>query len=107
MKKPTRRDALLTIGAVAATRANAQTTRALDNASLSDVIQELASGRITATALTKGYLARIEAYDRDGSKLNAVRELNADALTIAAKLDDAKPSVEQPLAGVPILVKDN
>jgi amidase len=107
MKKPTRRDALLTIGAVAATRANAQTTLALDNASLSDVIQELASGRITATALTKGYLARIEAYDRDGSKLNAVRELNADALTIAAKLDDAKPSVEQPLAGVPILVKDN
>jgi hypothetical protein len=50
MKKPTRRDALLTIGAVAATRANAQTTLALDNASLSDVIQELASGRITATA---------------------------------------------------------
>ena len=31
----------------------------------------------------------------------------ADALTIAGKLDDAKPSAKQPLAGVPILVKDN
>ena len=110
MKKPTRRDAPLAtaaIGAVAATRAKAQTTLALENTPMSDVIQALASGRVTATALTKGYLARIEAYDRDGPKLNSVRELNADALTIAGKLDDAKPSVEQPLAGVPILVKDN
>src|SRR5262249_46866043 len=95
------------IGPVAAPRAEAQTTLALENTPMSDVIQALASGRVTATALTKGYLARIEAYDRDGPKLNSVRELNADALTIAGKLDDAKPSVEQPLAGVPILVKDN
>jgi hypothetical protein len=110
MKKPTRRDALLAtaaIGAVAATRAKAQTTLALENTPMSDVIQALANGRVTATALTKGYLARIEAYDGDGPKLNSVREINADALTIAGKLDDAKPSVEQPLAGVPILVKDN
>jgi amidase len=110
MKKPTRRDALLAtaaIGAVAATRAKAQTTLALENTPMSDVIKALASGRVTATALTKGYLARIEAYDRDGPKLNSVRELNADALTIAGKLDEAKPSVEQPLAGLPILVKDN
>jgi amidase len=105
MKKPTRRDALLAIGAVAA--AKAQPTLALENTPMSDVVQALASGRVTATALTKGYLARIEAYDRDGPKLNSVRELNADALTIAGKLDDAKPSVEQPLAGVPIMVKDN
>jgi hypothetical protein len=69
MKKPTRRDAGLAtaaIGAVAATRAEAQTTLALENTPMSDVIQALASGRVTATALTKGYLARIEAYDRDG-----------------------------------------
>ena len=110
MKKPTRRDALLAtaaIGAAAATRADAQTALALENAPMSDVIQALASGRVTATALAKGYLARIEAYDRKGPKLNSVRELNADALTIAGKLDGAKPSAERPLAGVPILVKDN
>ena len=39
---------------------------ALENTPMSDVIRALASGRVTATALTKGYLARIEAYDRDG-----------------------------------------
>ena len=104
MKKPTRRDAGL---AAAAIGAEAQTTLALDNTPMSDVIQALASGRVTATALTNGYLARIAAYDRDGPNLNSVRELNADALAIASKLDEAKPSVERPLAGVPILLKDN
>ena len=36
-----------------------------------------------------------------------MRALNPDALAIAAKLDDAKPSAKRPLAGMPILVKDN
>ena len=59
----------------------------LDHTPLSDIIQALASGRVSATALTKAYLARIAAYDRAGPMLNAVRELNPDALTIAGKLD--------------------
>jgi amidase len=104
MKKPTLRNAAL---ATAATSAEAQTNLALDNTPMSDIIDALASRRVTATALTNSYLARIQAYDRDGPKLNSVRELNPDALAIASKLDNAKPSVEQPLAGVPILVKDN
>lgn len=79
----------------------------LENMPMSDIVSALANGRITATALTSLYLARIEAYDRDGPMLNAVRELNPDALAIAAELDDTKPSVERPLAGLPILVKDN
>jgi amidase len=79
----------------------------LENTSMGDIVQALASGQITATALTKGYLARIEAYDRDGPLLNSVRALNPDALAIAGKLDDTKPSVRRPLAGVPLLVKDN
>jgi amidase len=36
-----------------------------------------------------------------------VREINPDALSLAARLDGVKPSARQPLAGVPILVKDN
>ena len=39
--------------------------------------------------------------------LNSVREINPDALTIARKLDDTKPSVKRPLFGIPVLVKDN
>ena len=104
MKKPPRRDAR---PAAAAANAGAPTMLQLDNAPMSDIIDALALERVTATALTKGYLARIRAYDRDGPMLNSVRELNPDALAIARKLDATKPSVKRPLAGVPILVKDN
>jgi amidase len=50
---------------------------------------------------------RTETYDRNGPTLNSVRQSNPDALAIAGKLDGVKPSAKQPLAGVPILVKDN
>ena len=83
-KKPTRREIAMlpvVLGAVAAGRAEAQQPGiAVDNASLADVQQALAQGRISPSALTKAYLARIEAYDRGGPALNSVRELNPDAL---------------------------
>jgi amidase len=106
----TRRDLALlpvVIGAMASGRAEAEGSLAVENASLADVAQALSAGKITANALARAYLARIEAYDRAGPGLNAVRELNPDALSSAAKLDGVKPSARQPLAGVPILVKDN
>ena len=80
---------------------------AVENASLVEVQEALTKGSTTATALTSAYLARIAAYDADGPGLNSVREINPDALAIAAKLDGVKPSANRPLAGVPILVKDN
>ena len=58
-------------------------------------------------ALTRAYLARIEAYDRAGPDLNSVREINPDALADAASCDRAEPRPDRPLAGIPILVKDN
>jgi amidase len=106
----TRRDlALLSVaaGAMASGRAAAETAPPVDNAPLADIIQMLGAGKTTSSALTRAYLARIEAYDRGGPALNSVREVNPDALAIAAKFDGAKPSARQPLAGVPILVKDN
>ena len=104
MKKPSRRDAGI---AAAAVSAEAPITLKLDNAPMSDIAHALASGQVTATALTKAYLARIETYDRNGPALNSVRAINPDALGIASKLDDRKPSAKRPLAGIPILVKDN
>jgi len=111
-KKPTRREVALmpvVLGAVAAGRAEAQSAGfiTVNNASLADVLQALAKGEANATNLTRAYLARIEAYDKSGPGLNSVRETNPDALAIAGKLDAVKPSAKQPLAGVPILVKDN
>ena len=104
MKKPSRRDAGI---AAAVVNAEAPITLKLDNAPMSDIAHALASGQVTATALTKAYLARIEAYDRNGPALNSVRAINPDALGIAGELDDTKPSAKRPLAGIPILVKDN
>src|SRR5207342_3022913 len=71
------------------------------------VLQALASGKTTASNLTRAYQARIEAYDRAGPALNSVRVINPEALAIAGRLDGVKPSARQPLAGVPILLKDN
>lgn len=80
---------------------------AVDNASLADLREALTQGHTTSSELTQAYLARIEAYDQSGPGLNSLRVLNPDALSIAASLDAVKPSAKQPLAGLPILVKDN
>jgi amidase len=79
----------------------------IENATLDDLRAALAAGDITAAGLTDAYLARIEAYGRAGPHLNAVREVNPDALAIAASLDANPPATRRPLEGVPILVKDN
>lgn len=104
MHKPSRRDARRV---AAAARADASAGLRLDNASMSEIAEALAGGRVTATALTRAYLARIDAYDRNGSKLNSVRAINPDALSIAGGLDEVRPSKRRPLAGIPILLKDN
>src|SRR5438046_7314585 len=78
----------------------------VENASLAELQQALSDGRTTARSLARAYLARIEAYDRAGPQLNAVREINPEALAIAASFDRIKPSPRQPLAGIPILLKD-
>ena len=77
------------------------------NATIAELQQALDEGRTTASALTRAYQARIAAYDHAGPLLNAVREINPDTLTIAASLDGVRPSRERPLAGIPILLKDN
>jgi amidase len=69
----------------------------------------MAHGKASAVSLVKKYQARIEAIDRHGPRLNAVMELNPDALAIAAALDKERVSrgARGPLHGVPVLIKDN
>jgi amidase len=45
----------------------------VENATIAELRQALAAGHITAAALVQAYMARIEAYDRGGPRLNAVR----------------------------------
>ena len=79
----------------------------VENATIGDLQEALAAGRTTAAGLVRAYAARIEAYDRAGPRLNAVREMNPDAPTIAATLDARKAGMRRPLEGIPILLKDN
>ncbi len=78
----------------------------VEEATISDLLEALAAGRTTSVALVRSYAARIDAYDRAGPKLNAVRELNPDALAIA-QASDARKAQRRPLEGIPILIKDN
>ncbi|QYF92512.1 amidase [Massilia sp. PAMC28688] len=67
------------------------------------------SGRLTSHALARQYLARIAAVDKAGPRINAVIELNPDALAIAAAMDRERRAgkVRGPLHGIPVLLKDN
>lgn len=63
--------------------------------------------KLSSVQLLLHYLSRIKKYDLD--KLNAILELNPDALTIAAALDQERASgkTRGPMHGIPILLKDN
>ncbi|HEX8726387.1 MAG TPA: hypothetical protein VF737_13450, partial [Gemmatimonadaceae bacterium] len=56
-------------------------------ASIADVHAALSDGRITCHALVADYLARIDAYDKNGPAINAIILVNPDALTVADSLD--------------------
>ncbi len=77
--------------------------------SLGDLQLQLLSGKTTARALCEAYLARIQTMDKAGPRLNALIELNPDALTIADALDRERKAgkLRGPLHGIPILLKDN
>jgi amidase len=82
---------------------------ALEELTIDDLQGRLRSGAETSRSLVQQYLARIDALDQRGPSINAVIELNPDALMIAAQLDDERKSgrVRGPLHGIPVLIKDN
>jgi amidase len=67
------------------------------------------SGALTSHELTQRYLDRIGQMDKAGVALNAVIELNPDALAIAGRRDAERKAgtVSGPLHGIPVLIKDN
>jgi amidase len=93
--------------AIASPAAATEGTVCVENASIDNLQEALAAGRTTAAGLVRAYKARIEAYDRAGPRLSAVREINPDALAIAAMIDGRKGEKRRPLEGIPVLLKDN
>lgn len=78
-------------------------------ATIDDLQGRMAAGTLTARELTTAYLARIAAVDKAGPHLNAVIQLNPDALKIAERLDLERKAgrVRGALHGIPVLIKDN
>jgi amidase len=70
---------------------------------------EMSSGHLTSEELTKYYLSRIIGLDQSGPGVNAVIEVNPDALVMARNADMLRRRgiVLGPLHGIPVLVKDN
>ncbi len=64
------------------------------------------SGKVSAEAITRAYLARIERLD---GTLKAVLAVSPDAIAQAKALDEErrKGKVRGPLHGIPVLLKDN
>lgn len=81
----------------------------LEEATIDDLQQKMQAGTLTSAVITQLYLNRIKSIDAAGPKLNAVIEINPDALQIAAALDTERKNgkVRGPLHGIPILIKDN
>ena len=67
------------------------------------------AGILTAEALTRAYLRRIETLDHAGPQLNSLIAVNANAARDAAALDAerAASGARGPLHGIPVIVRDN
>jgi amidase len=80
-----------------------------EEATIADLQAAMKSGRETAVSLAKKYLRRIADLDKRGPAVNAVIELNPDALAIARALDRERKAngPRGPLHGVPVMLKDN
>lgn len=74
-----------------------------------DFQEGYANGTLTVREVVTAYLDRIEAIDRSGPELNAVLQINPDALKIADSLDRLRDSGKATgaLFGIPVLLKDN
>ena len=79
----------------------------LDEVTIAELQEGTKSGKFTARSLVEKYMARIE--DIDKRTVNAILELNPDALSIAEALDQERKAKgpRGPLHGVPVLIKDN
>ncbi len=81
----------------------------LEEVTLTELGRQMADGERTSAGITRLYLDRIDALDRQGPALRSVIETNPDAIGIAEDLDRERAAGRWrgPLHGIPILLKDN
>lgn len=91
---------------------HAQTTAPesrLEYLSVDEISRRMQGNQLTAVELVQHLQQRIAALDKQGPTINAIIELNPDALAMAESLDrDRKAGyVRGPLHGIAVLLKDN
>jgi Asp-tRNA(Asn)/Glu-tRNA(Gln) amidotransferase A subunit family amidase len=89
--------------------ANAQSRFHLLEATIDGIHAELRAGRLSCVQLVQAYLNRIKAYDQAGPALNAVQNVNSNALVQAAQLDEQRKAGANdigPLHCIAVLLKD-
>jgi amidase len=103
------------IGAALAISSSLTTTASAAGASLDlehldgpELVAMLDDGELTSVELTKAYIARIDALNEAGPGLNAVSQLNKNALREAQRTDELRAEGKSlgPAMGLPVLVKD-
>jgi amidase len=82
---------------------------AIEEVPVSALREALDAGEFSIRELVQACLDRIDAFDQRGPNLNAVIELNGNALTLADELDAelAAGNSRGMLHGIPVLIKDN
>src|ERR1700722_6146813 len=79
-------------------------------ATIGSIHAAFAAGQLNCAQLTKLYLDRIAAYDKQGPALQAIITVNPKAMEIAAEMDrsyQANPASAGALHCIPIILKDN
>ena len=81
----------------------------LNEITIGELQKKMQNGEYTSRTITEMYLKRIGEIDKKGPALNAIIELNPDALAIADKMDLERKGgkVRGLMHGIPVLIKDN
>jgi len=100
--------AALLLSTVAAAQNANSAPKKFNEATIAQLQQDMASGKLTSVELTQFYITRILTLDQKGPGVNSVIELNPDALVEARKADAMRRHGSGgPLLGIPVLLKDN
>jgi amidase len=81
----------------------------LEESTITDLQDGMTVGTYTARSIVEQYLGRIDGMDKRGPMVNAIIELNPDAIATADALDAERKlkGPRGPLHGIPMLIKDN
>ncbi len=81
----------------------------IEEAAIADLQASMDSGEASSESIVRLYLKRIKKIDSGDGGLNAVLQVNPDALAIARALDKERKAKgpRGPMHGIPLLLKDN